>query len=583
MQRSKRDRGQSEADSSQKPSALPVETKASDQTKKSRPLQQRPAARHEETVEELDFEDDFDDEIDEEDEELQKRGDKSESDKKAKNKAKKERAKLKKKAAKEEARAEQIAAEQAKHKQVVWSPDVEPLKEDEQLDYDSSAYMTYHKFTLDWPCLSFDILRDTLGEHRNKYPLTMYLAAGTQAARQNQNKVYLLKLADIHKTHDDDNEEREDEGDDLDEDATTETRFFNHSGGAVNRIRSCPQNPNIIATWGENGLVRLWNASAHIAALDRPPAQPVSVNIKPDFSLDHKTEGFALAWSGVKAGRLVTGDCNGKIYLTDPQGSGWAKAMEFKGHAQSVEDLQFAPNSQDVFASCSVDKTIRLWDSRASNAPKMFVAAHHSDVNVIAWNAAQPHLILSGSDDCSHKVWDIRNFKSNSPYGHFKFHKQQITSVEWLPGDESTFAVSSADNTVSFWDLSLEEDKEEDKNAVGAAAVNPMPPQLLFHHMGQRNPKELHFHPQIPGLVLSTAEDGFNLFKPISLDPDQDAQIEEMKNLSIKEQDEVATAEEEAEVLAKTGPLSDVEEDEEEDEEGDDDEEDDEDEDEEIA
>jgi ribosome assembly protein RRB1 len=112
------------------------------------------------------------------------------------------------------------------------------------------------------------------------------------------------------------------------------------------------------------------------------------------------------------------------------------------------------------------------------------------------------------------KVWDLRAIRDNkSPLANFKYHKGPVTSIEWAPHDESVICLSSADNQVTVWDLSVEADDEP-----SAAAADPsladFPAQLLFIHQGQSNVKEIHFHPQIPGVIMTTAEDGFNIFKP---------------------------------------------------------------------
>ena len=50
----------------------------------------------------------------------------------------------------------------------VYRPGIDELGEGEVLDYDSSAYKLYHAMNVEWPCLSFDIVQDRLGEGRTK-------------------------------------------------------------------------------------------------------------------------------------------------------------------------------------------------------------------------------------------------------------------------------------------------------------------------------------------------------------------------------------------------------------------------------
>lgn len=296
------------------------------------------------------------------------------------------------------------------------------------------------------------------------------------------------------------------------------------------------QQPNICATWGEAGHVQIWDLSSQLKALlEETPDQdtsgkhpaPVTGRQAPlQIFQGHKDEGFAIDWSPVVAGRLLTGDCKSAIHLWEPADGGrWTvDTAPFSGHSASVEDIQWSPTEAQVFASCSADQSLAIWDARTRTAPALFLKAHDSDVNVISWNRLASCMLASGADDGTFRIWDLRAFKPDSFVAHFSYHTQPITSIEWSFYDSSTLAVSCADNQLTVWDLSLERDPEEEKQydmeeagEKQAQAPSDLPPQLMFVHQGQFDIKELHWHPQIPGMLTSTARDGFNVFRPSNL------------------------------------------------------------------
>jgi len=135
-------------------------------------------------------------------------------------------------------------------------------------------------------------------------------------------------------------------------------------------------------------------------------------------------------------------------------------------------------------------------------------------------------MLASGSDEGVFSVWDLRQLSQNAanptPIATFKWHQAPITSIEWHPTDESVLAVAGADDQITLWDFSVEHDAEETLNGTSQKAIvneagMEVPPQLMFVHQGQQDVKELHWHRQIPGCVISTAESGFNIFKTISI------------------------------------------------------------------
>ncbi|KAJ3786120.1 WD40-repeat-containing domain protein [Lentinula aff. detonsa] len=421
----------------------------------------------------------------------------------------------------------------------IFIPGTHTLAEDEVLEPDESVYVMRHSTGVDWPCLSFDVLRDNLGEERQRFPHTVWIVTGTQADAAKNNEILVYKMSSLHKTQksgEESDSDDDEEDDALDEDPIIEYRSVPHLGG-VNRVRAQPlpsseplpppTQPYHVASWSETGKVYIWDVRPLIESLETPGYSLVkSRSSKPVFTIDAhgQAEGFAMDWasSGASSIRLLTGDINSKIFLTTSTVSGFSVLSQpFTSHTSSVEDIQWSPAEPTVFGSCSADRTVQIWDVRSKGRKSVagIDPAHESDVNVISWNKGTSYLLVSGGDEGVIKVWDLRNVQKKGtssptpiPIASFNWHNGPITSLEWHPNDSSTFAASSADNIVSLWDLAVEQDDDEMNET---SDTKDIPPQLLFNHH-QKDVKELHWHPQIPGAVISTGADGFDVFSTIA-------------------------------------------------------------------
>nr|CAH7722873.1 unnamed protein product [Callosobruchus chinensis] len=417
---------------------------------------------------------------------------------------------------------ERSSQEQSQDSKKVYLPG-QPLEEGEELVCDQSAYIMYHQAQTSNPCLSFDILPDNLGDDRETFPLTAYIIAGTQSAQTHNNNIIVMKLSNLHKTTSEEDENDSDEEEDEIKNPKMAGALIKHQG-CVNRIRSTVFNDKVLAaSWSELGRVNIWELSTQLNIVDSDHQvlskynKEKSNSITPLFTFNgHQKEGFAIDWCTTSKGVLATGDCKRDIHIWKPsEAASWlVDQRPLIGHTDSVEDIQWSPNERSVMASCSVDKSIRIWDIRAPPAKACMLTAenaHESDVNVINWNRNEP-FIVSGGDDGFVHVWDLRKFKEKLALASFKHHVEAVVSVEWHPKDSAVFASAGADNQIALWDLSVEKESEDNSEE-----VDGIPPQLLFIHQGQTNIKELHWHPQLPGVVISTAESGFNIFRTISV------------------------------------------------------------------
>lgn len=406
-----------------------------------------------------------------------------------------------------------------------------PLGPDEVLEADPTVYEMLHNVNMPWPCLTLDILPDKYGDERRSYPAKMYVATATQASKAKDNEMIIMKLSSLSKTlakaEDDENDSDLDDDDDEQYNPILESETIPLKY-TTNRLRVSPwaskTNEYLTATMSESGEVYIFDISSQFKAFDTPGYVIPKQSKRPVHIVKNhgNVEGYGMDWSSTTDGALLTGDVTGRIYYTSRNNSKWVTdRTPYQVNDSSIEDIQWSKSEKTVFATAGVDGYVRIWDTRSKkHKPALSVVASKSDVNVISWCDKIDYLLASGHDDGTWGVWDLRNFQPNtqpSPVVSYDFHKSPITSIAFNPLDESIIAVSSEDNTVTLWDLAVEADDEEiAQQRQEMKELSDIPPQLLFVHW-QKDVKDVRWHRQIPGTLVSTGTDGLNIWKTISV------------------------------------------------------------------
>jgi WD40 repeat protein len=101
-----------------------------------------------------------------------------------------------------------------------------------------------------------------------------------------------------------------------------------------------------------------------------------------------------------------------------------------------------------MLASGSLDRTIRLWDTRTHKQLGTPLHGHTDFVRSVAFSP-DGRTLATASDDGTIRLWDTRTHK---PLGTpLRGHKGYVFSVAFSP-DGRTLASASSDRTVRLWE-----------------------------------------------------------------------------------------------------------------------------------
>ncbi|OGM42177.1 WD repeat protein [Aspergillus bombycis] len=132
---------------------------------------------------------------------------------------------------------------------------------------------------------------------------------------------------------------------------------------------------------------------------------------------------------------IATAVANGRIVLYDLQRTG-LEYCRFQGHSRQVHKLAFNPHRPAWLLSGSQDSSIRMWDLRMASAVKPCSSKElyngNSDaVRDIRWSPNDGMAFATATDSGAIQLWDNR--KTTAPLLRITAHDKPCFSVDWHP------------------------------------------------------------------------------------------------------------------------------------------------------
>jgi len=204
-----------------------------------------------------------------------------------------------------------------------------------------------------------------------------------------------------------------------------------------------------------------------------------------DF-IAHTAKVHSVAWS-CDGRRLASGSFDRTVSIFVLEKDRLTKETNHKGHGESVDQLCWHPSNSDLLVTASGDKTIRIWDARASKCVSVvntkgeninicwspdgntiavgnkedlitFIDARtykarcdeqfKFEVNEISWNNTNDLFFLTNGHGCI----NILSYPDLKPQQTLHAHPANCICIKFDPKGRY-FATGSADALVSLWDL----------------------------------------------------------------------------------------------------------------------------------
>ncbi|KAK8711335.1 hypothetical protein V6N13_146619 [Hibiscus sabdariffa] len=217
---------------------------------------------------------------------------------------------------------------------------------------------------------------------------------------------------------------------------TIRNRDLLHSANVILTL-SFDRNEDYIATAGISKRIKIFEFDAFMND---------SIDIHyPVVEMSNKSKISCVCWNNYIKNYLASTDYDGVVQTWDAaSGQGLYQYNEHQKRAWSVDFSQADPTK---FVSGSDDCSVKLWSINEKSS--LGTIWSHANVCCVQFSSFSPHLMAFGTADYKVYCYDLRH--ARIPLCTLVSHEKAVSYVKFL--DSNTLVSASTDNSLKSWDL----------------------------------------------------------------------------------------------------------------------------------
>ena len=226
----------------------------------------------------------------------------------------------------------------------------------------------------------------------------------------------------------------------------------------------------------------------------KPTSRVKSTGLRPG---SHTDAVMALSWNPVHQQVIASGSADKTVKLWDvtKAGSGdqdGCNAATFSHHKDKVQSVAWHPVEGTLLATGSYDRTVALLDARGTGKDVKTVKLP-ADCEALAWDIHNPEFLTVASEDGTVACYDVRQFDASKPLWSFVANQFGVSDISYNRLVPGFLAISSPDKTVTLWDA----------GAPGTPAIRQPPTCCGSKDMCSGKLYTVQFYPSDPWLLAT--------------------------------------------------------------------------------